>query len=227
MQNTEQASTESSNAMEASSSYITQSSASQAELTPDAAVTNLKDGNKRFVEENMIDRDLISQVKQTSDGQYPFAAVVSCIDSRIPTEIIFDQGVGDIFNARIAGNFVNQDILGSLEFACKVAGSKAIVVMGHTSCGAVKGAVDNVELGNLTAMLEHIQPAIEEVGEVTGELNSKNTQYVQQVSDKNVELTIQDIKDNSPVLNEMYENGEILIVGAMYDVETGKVNFME
>ncbi len=151
---------------------------------------------------------------------------MSCIDSRIPTEIVFDQGVGDIFNARIAGNFVNTDILGSLEFATKVAGSKAIVVLGHTECGAVKGACDHVKLGNLTATLEHIMPAVEGVTGITGDRNSKNKEFVQRVADLNVELTIEKIKTDSDVIREMYENGEVAIVGAMYDVHSGKVTFM-
>jgi len=207
--------------------YITQTAASQAKMTPEKAVKMLKEGNKRFVKEDMINRDLLAQVDQTSTGQYPFAAVVSCIDSRIPTEIVFDQGVGDIFNARIAGNFVNDDILGSLEFACKVAGSKTIVVMGHTECGAVKGACDNVKLGNLTGMLEHIQPAIDAVTDIKENRNSGNKEFVQKVADMNVELTIEKIKTDSPVLKEMYDNGEISIVGAMYDVHSGEVTFMK
>jgi carbonic anhydrase len=207
--------------------YETQTAKSQAAMTPQKAVKMLKEGNMRFVNDEMIKRDLLNQVDQTSTGQYPFAAVVSCIDSRIPTEIVFDQGVGDIFNARIAGNFVNPDILGSLEFACKVAGSKTIVVMGHTECGAVKGACDNVKLGNLTGMLENIQPAIEAVTDVKDNRNSGNKEFVQKVADMNVELTIEKIKTDSPVLKEMYDNGEISIVGAMYDVHSGEVSFME
>lgn len=207
--------------------YITQTAASQAKMTPEKAVKMLKEGNKRFVKEDMINRDLLAQVDQTSTGQYPFAAVVSCIDSRIPTEIVFDQGVGDIFNARIAGNFVNDDILGSLEFACKVAGSKTIVIMGHTECGAVKGACDNVKLGNLTGMLDNIQPAIDAVTDIKENRNSSNKEFVQKVADMNVELTIEKIKNDSPVLKEMHDNGEISIVGAMYDVHSGEVTFMK
>ncbi|MGC9344011.1 MAG: carbonic anhydrase family protein [Bacteroidales bacterium] len=207
--------------------YVTQTSDSQSAMSPSDAIQMLKDGNKRFIDNNMVNRDLLAQVEQTGGGQYPFAAVVSCIDSRIPTEIVFDQGVGDIFNARIAGNFVNTDILGSLEFATAAAGSKAIVVMGHTHCGAVKGAADDVKLGNLTAMLEKIKPAIDAVGDVEGEKNSSNAEYVQKISDKNVELTIEKIKSDSPVIRDLYEKGEVAIVGAMYDVETGKVTFMD
>jgi len=207
--------------------YVTQTKASQAVMSPDEALMMLKNGNDRFVNQNMLKRDLIEQVNETEDGQYPFAAIVSCIDSRIPTEIVFDQGVGDIFNARIAGNFVNQDILGSLEFSTKVAGSKTIVVMGHTSCGAVKGAADNVKLGNLTAMLKNLEPAVKAASDVPGEKSSQNAEYVQKISDKNVELTIEKMLADSDVLREMYENGEITIVGAMYDVKSGKVTFME
>jgi len=205
---------------------VTQTSESQSKITPEQAVAMLKEGNERFTSETMINRDLLEQVKQTGGGQYPFAAVVSCLDSRIPTEMVFDQGVGDIFNARIAGNFVNTDILGSLEFATKVAGSKAIIVMGHTECGAVKGACDHVELGNLTATLSNILPAVEGVTDITENRTSKNAEFVQKVADLNVELTIEKIKSDSEILNEMYKNGEIAIVGAMYDVHTGKVTFM-
>jgi carbonic anhydrase len=205
---------------------VTQTSESQSKITPEQAVAMLKDGNERFTSETMVNRDLLEQVKQTGGGQYPFAAVVSCLDSRIPTEMVFDQGVGDIFNARIAGNFVNTDILGSLEFATKVAGSKAIIVMGHTECGAVKGACDHVELGNLTATLSNILPAVEGVTDITENRTSKNAEFVQKVADLNVELTIEKIKSDSEILNEMYKNGEIAIVGAMYDVHTGKVTFM-
>jgi carbonic anhydrase len=209
------------------SDYVTQTSSSQAQITPLKAVEMLKEGNERFVNDQMINRDLLSQVKQTGSGQYPFAAIVSCIDSRIPTEMVFDQGIGDVFNARIAGNFVNTDILGSLEFAAKVAGSKTIVVMGHTQCGAVKGACDHVKLGNLTPMLENIEPALNAVTDITEDRNSKNADFVQAVADANVTLTIAKIKSDSEILNEMYENGEISIVGAMYDVSSGKVTFVD
>jgi carbonic anhydrase len=205
---------------------ITQTSESQSKITPEQAVAMLKEGNERFTSETMINRDLLAQVKQTGSGQYPFAAVVSCVDSRIPTEIVFDQGIGDIFNARIAGNFVNTDIIGSLEFATKVAGSKAIIVMGHTECGAVKGACDHVKLGNLTATLSNILPAVEGVTGITENRTSKNAEFVQKVADLNVELAIEKIKSESVVLNEMFKNGKIAIVGAMYDVHTGKVTFM-
>lgn len=205
----------------------TQTADSQAALSPAMAVALLKDGNKRFLDGNTLNRNLHQQVADTASGQYPFAAVVSCIDSRIPTEVIFDQGIGDIFNARVAGNFVNEDILGSLEFACKLAGSKVIVVMGHTSCGAVKGACDHDELGNLTQMLDKIMPAVDGTSTAEGEArNSSNGDFVNRVAVKNVELTIANLKSMSPVLNEMLENGEIDVVGAMYDVKDGSVSFL-
>ena len=186
----------------------------------------LKQGNARFTAGSSSNRDYQSQVSQTAAGQYPLAAVVSCIDSRIPTEIVFDQGIGDIFNARIAGNFVNEDILGSLEFACKVAGAKAIVVMGHTSCGAIKGACDKAELGNLTQLLEKITPAVDAVETPEGaDRSSANAAFVDAVAAKNVEFTLAKIRENSSVLNEMLEANEIEIIGAMYDVASGKVSF--
>nr|WKN36698.1 carbonic anhydrase family protein [Tunicatimonas sp. TK19036] len=202
----------------------TQTAETQAALTPAQALTMLKEGNKRFQQNIKSDRDLLQQVKETSYGQYPFAVVLSCIDSRVPAELIFDQGIGDIFNVRIAGNFVNDDILGSMEFGCKVAGSKLILVLGHTSCGAVKGVCNQVKLGNLTGMLEKLQPAVDAV-EVEGERNGSNAEFVQKVSEKNVELTIQKIKEKSPVLKEMLDQGDIDVVGGMYDVVTGKVEF--
>ena len=203
----------------------TQTKESQAALTPQGAVDMLKEGNKRFVEKNTVDRDLNEQVSQTSTGQYPFAAVVGCIDSRVPAEMVFDQGIGDIFNVRIAGNFINDDILGSLEFSCKVAGSKAIVVLGHTSCGAVKGACDDVQLGKLTGMLANIKPAVNSVQDITENRNSSNAEFVQKVADANVNMAIEAIKNGSEVLGEMYNNGEITIVGAMYSTQTGEVTF--
>lgn len=200
---------------------------SQAAVTPEMALQLLKDGNKRFLDKATISRSYDKQIELTTSGQYPFAAVVSCIDSRIPTEIVFDQGIGDIFNARIAGNFVNQDILGSLEFACKLAGSKLIVIMGHTACGAVKGACDHAELGNLTAMLENIKPALNEVKTGEGvDRSSNNIDFVNEVAVQNIHLTIARLKNDSSVLNEMIQNGEIKIVGAMYDVSSGKVSFI-
>lgn len=205
----------------------TQTKETQSQISPSTAIDLLQEGNRRFVSGNTVNRNLHQQINDTSTGQFPFASVVSCIDSRIPTEVIFDQGIGDIFNARVAGNFVNEDILGSLEFACKLAGSKVIVVMGHTSCGAVKGACDNAQLGNLTQMLDKIQPAVKSVETPDGtDRSSSNLEFVNEVAAKNVELTIQNIKKDSPVLKEMLDNNEINIVGAMYDVKSGKVNFI-
>lgn len=202
----------------------TQTAESQAAITPKQALTMLKEGNKRFVQNLKESRDLLHQVEETSIGQYPFAVVLSCIDSRVPAEIVFDQGIGDIFSIRIAGNFVNEDILGSMEFGCKAAGSKLILVLGHTSCGAVKGVCNQVKLGNLTGMLAKLQPAVDAV-EVPGERNANNAEFVQKVSEKNVELTIQQVKEKSPVLKEMLDQGEIDIVGGMYNVTTGQVEF--
>jgi len=196
----------------------------QAATSPKDALELLLEGNERFLQGQPVKRDLIDQVKVTTTGQYPVAAVVSCIDSRIPTEIVFDQGVGDIFNARVAGNFMNEDIAGSLEFACKLAGSKLILIMGHTSCGAVKGACDHAELGNLTQMLDKIMPAVDAVKTDEGvDRSSKNLDFVNEVSAKNVHMTIDTLRKMSPVLKEMEDNGEIMIAGAMYDVADGSV----
>ncbi len=203
----------------------TQTKDTQAAITPAAALDLLKAGNERFVNSTPVARNLNQQVSDTSTGQAPFAVVLGCIDSRVPGEMVFDQGIGDIFNIRIAGNFINDDILGSMEFSCKVAGSKLIVVMGHVSCGAVKGACDSVELGNLTGMLNKIQPAIDAVTDITENRNSSNAEFVQKVSDANVALSVAAIRERSAVLREMHDNGEIDIVGAMYDIHTGKVSF--
>ncbi|MDX1472178.1 MAG: carbonic anhydrase family protein [Flavobacteriaceae bacterium] len=199
----------------------------QQRMTPAKALEELKKGNERFQKNRKADRDLLEQVSDTSKGQYPFATILSCIDSRVSSELIFDQGVGDIFSARVAGNFVNTDILGSMEFACKLAGTKLILVLGHTSCGAVKGACDNARLGNLTAMLANIIPAVEEVKEPSDpqKRNSSNLDFVNDVAKKNVELTIERIRRQSPILAEMEEHGEIAIKGGMYDISSGAVTF--
>ena len=204
---------------------VTKTKELQDSISPEMAIDILKEGNARFVNKLAYDRDYIEQVHQTTGGQYPIAAVLSCIDSRVPAEVVFDQGIGDIFSVRIAGNFINDDILGSLEFACKVAGSKVIVVMGHSSCGAVKGACDDVELGNLTGMLAKIKPAVDAITDETGDRSSGNASFVQKVSDMNVKLSVDNISKHSPVLKDMLDNKEIAIVGAMYDVATGKVEF--
>ena len=198
----------------------------QANVTPAKALTMLKDGNARFVSGNATDYDYIAQVKQTAKGQFPFATVLSCLDSRIPPEIVFDRGIGDLFVARVAGNFTNDDILGSFEFASKLAGSKLIVVMGHTECGAVKGACDAAQIGLLSTTLASINPAVTAV-EGHNPRNSTNSGFVQAVSEMNVRLTMKTLSDRSVVLRQMIESGEIALVGAMYDVSTGKVTFFE
>lgn len=205
-----------------------QTKASQDAISPAKALELLKEGNQRFTTKQQVERDLNLQVEQTSTGQFPFATVLSCIDSRVPAELLFDQGIGDIFSVRIAGNFVNADILGSMEFASKLAGTKLILVLGHTACGAVKGACDHAELGNLTGMLENIAPAVDAIIEPTSaaERTSANIDFVNAVGTKNVKMTIDRIREESPVLAEMEQSEEIQIVGGMYDIATGKVNFL-
>jgi len=201
----------------------------QDKMTAEQSIQELKAGNTRFQNNLRANRDLLEQVKDTSNGQFPFATVLSCIDSRVSSELIFDQGIGDIFSVRIAGNFVNQDILGSMEFACKLAGTKLIVVLGHTACGAVKGACDDAKLGNLTSMLEKIKPAVNAVIEPKdiSLRNSSNSEFVDDVATKNVQLTIDRIIKESDVLAEMQSNGDIKIVGAMYDIKNGQVRFFD
>ncbi|GGK13836.1 carbonic anhydrase [Yeosuana aromativorans] len=201
----------------------------QATMTPQKSLQFLKEGNQRFQNNLKANRNLLEQVNDTSDGQFPFATILSCIDSRVSAELVFDQGLGDIFSVRIAGNFVNEDILGSMEFACKLAGTKLIVVLGHTSCGAIKGACDDAKLGNLTAMLSKIKPAVKAVKEPMDSSlrNSKNQEFVDNVSKMNVQLTIDRIHAESPVLSDMEKNGDIMIIGAMYDINTGAVTFFE
>jgi len=204
-----------------------QTTYTQAVLTPKSAIEILQKGNERFLQNNQLARNLGQQVTKTAKGQYPFAVILSCIDSRVPTEIIFDQGIGDIFNACVAGNFVNEDILGSMEFACKLAGVKLIVVMGHTSCGAVKGACDSAKLGNLTQLLDKIKPAVDATEtDVDEDRSSKNIVFVNNVAAKNVEMAISDIHNQSPVLHELFNQEKIDIVSAMYDVTSGKVYFI-
>ncbi len=201
----------------------------QSTMTPEKSLRFLKEGNLRFQNNLKANRNLLQQVNDTSDGQFPFATILSCIDSRVSAELVFDQGLGDIFSIRIAGNFVNTDILGSMEFGCKLAGTKLVVVLGHTACGAVKGACDDAKLGNLTSMLAKIKPAVEAVAEPKDQdlRNSKNMDFVNEVSAKNVQLTIDRILEESEVLAEMHRSGEIKIVGAMYDINTGEVTFYE
>jgi carbonic anhydrase len=199
----------------------------QANLTPRMALEILKEGNGRFIKNLKAQRDLLGQANETRDGQWPFAIILSCIDSRTSAELIFDQGLGDIFSVRIAGNIVNTDILGSMEFACKVAGSKLILVLGHTKCGAIKGACDHVEMGNLTELLSKIQPAVYSESETTNteKRNSKNGKFVENVAAINVKRSVKNIIERSFIIEQMVEKGEIGVVGAMYNIETGKVEF--
>lgn len=201
----------------------------QSKITPRKALEILQKGNDRFINNLKANRNLLEQVNDTSEGQWPFATVLSCIDSRTSAELIFDQGLGDIFSVRIAGNIVNTDILGSMEFACKVAGSKLIVILGHTKCGAVKGACDHVEMGNLTELLSKLQPAVYAERETLNveHRNSKNSMFVENVAAINVRRSVKSIIERSYIIEQMVENGEIGVVGAMYDVETGQVEFYE
>lgn len=191
------------------------------------AVDILKEGNERFVNNIKAHRDLLQQANDTSSGQFPFAAILSCIDSRTSAELIFDQGLGDIFSIRIAGNILNDDILGSMEFACKIAGSKLIVVLGHTKCGAIEGACDNIQLGHITTLLNKVKPAIEIEKETKSERNSRNKKFVENVTVNNVNVTVQKVKEQSPLLNEMEQSGKIKIIGGLYDLDTGRVTFYE
>lgn len=199
----------------------------QATMTPEKALQYLKEGNIRFQKNLKANRNLLEQVNDTAEGQFPFATILSCIDSRVSAELVFDQGLGDIFSIRIAGNFVNQDILGSMEFACKLAGTKLIVVLGHTSCGAIKGACDHARMGNLTALINKIEPAVYAVEEPEDKSvrNSSNLEFVDAVARKNVEMTLDNIRSQSVILSDMEKNGEIKIVGGMYDISTGEVEF--
>ncbi|CAN5462890.1 carbonic anhydrase family protein [soil metagenome] len=201
----------------------------QASITPMKALEILKEGNQRFVKNLKNNRNLLEQANDTREGQWPFAVILSCIDSRTSAELIFDQGLGDVFSIRIAGNVVNTDIIGSIEFACKVAGSKLIVVMGHTKCGAVKGACDHIELGNLTELLSKIQPAVYQETTTTApeERNSKNGEFVENVATLNVKRSVKTIIDRSYILEQMIEKGEIAIIGAKHDLESGLVEFFE
>ncbi len=205
----------------------THSKESQSSLTPDTALQILKEGNLRFVNNLKANRNLLQQVNETCNGQYPFATILSCIDSRISAELIFDQGLGDIFSIRIAGNVSNKDILGSMEFATKLAGSKVIVVLGHTRCGAITGACEQVKLGNLTSLLDKIQPAIDQEQTIQENRTGSNPDFVKNVTKINVHLTIEGIRKESSIIAEMEKNQEIKIVGGLYDVENGSVSFYE
>tara|TARA_B110000438_G_scaffold298008_1_gene345376 strand:- start:1172 stop:1783 length:612 start_codon:yes stop_codon:yes gene_type:complete len=191
-------------------------------ITPADALIRLVEGNKRFTQNTQVQRDLQEQVADTSAGQYPFAALLSCIDSRVPVEMVFDQGIGDVFSARVAGNIVNEDVLGSIEYACKVAGSKLVVVMGHTKCGAVTAACKNVELGNITALLSKIKPAVEKCSKGV-EMDAED---IEEVAIQNVRLSIENIRKESPILAEMEKEAQIKIVGAIYNVASGEVAFL-
>lgn len=199
----------------------------QAGLQPNNVLADLLDGNERYTANNLTSSDVTSLVNQTTGGQHPKAVILSCIDSRVPVEMVFDQTIGDVFVARVAGNFENVDILGSMEYSCKVAGSKLVFVLGHEACGAVKAACDEVELGNITALLDNIMPACKHASEeVDGELSSSNKEYVAKSVEHNVRLTIERIREKSPILKEMEDNGEISIVGGVYSLQTGKVNML-
>lgn len=198
----------------------------QKNTTPDQAVALLKQGNERILAGKSINCDLVTQAKDTAAGQAPFAVILGCINSRVSPELVFDQGVGDIFCARVAGNFVNTDILGSLEFATRVEGAKAIVVLGHNNCGAIKGAIDKVKLGNLTAMLQNIEPAIKSLGKLQGERNSHNYELVQQVAIANAKLAAQNIPKRSKVMSDLIKAGQLKVFSAMHDLETGKVTWL-
>ena len=199
----------------------------RSKLTPDDILIQFKEGNEHFRTNNSTQRDHSAQIINSAVGQYPKAVVLSCLDSRVPVEDIFDQGLGDVFVARVAGNFVNEDILGSMEFACKIAGAKLILVMGHQHCGAIKGAIDDVKLGNLTSLLAKIKPAVKMSEQFEGEKNSKNENYVKLVAQNNVRNTINNIRLNSPILKEMEEKKEIKIVGAFYTLTKGELIFLD
>lgn len=205
----------------------THSKETQSSLTPDMALQILKEGNQRFINNLKANRNLLQQVNETSAGQFPFATILSCIDSRTSAELIFDQGLGDVFSIRIAGNILNEDILGSMEFGTKVVGTKIILVLGHTKCGAIVGACNHVELGNLTSLLKKVQPAIDHETQTTEQRDGSNKEFVNRVAELNVNLTIERIRKESPIIAELEQQGAIKIVGGMYDVETGAVDFYE
>lgn len=199
----------------------------QSGLTPNGVLQDLLEGNQRYVANNLTSSNVSDLVQQTTGGQFPKAVILSCIDSRVPVEMVFDQTIGDVFVARVAGNFENVDILGSMEYSCKVAGSKLVFVLGHESCGAVKAACDEVELGNITALLDNIIPATKLAAEqVEGEANSSNKEFVAKSVENNVKLTMDRIREKSPILKEMEDNGEITIVGGVYSLQTGKVHML-
>ena len=199
----------------------------QAALTPDMVIQSFKEGNGRFMRNDLTTRNHSEQVRKSTNAQYPKAIVLSCVDSRVPVEDVFDRGIGDVFVARVAGNFENTDILGSMEFATKVSGAKLILVMGHEGCGAIKAAIDQAKLGNITAMLENIKPAVDSLSSYEGDQTSANPEFVHLVTEKNVRLSIDDIRQRSPILKEMEEQGQLKIAGALYDMDTGAVEFFD
>jgi carbonic anhydrase len=205
----------------------THSKETQSSLTPDTALQILKEGNLRFMNNLKANRNLLQQVNETSDGQFPFATILSCIDSRTSAELVFDQGLGDIFSIRIAGNILNEDILGSMEFATKVVGTKLILVLGHTKCGAIVGACNHVEMGNLTTLLNKVQPAIYAEKSISENRTGSNETFVNNVTEINVHLTIERIKRESPIIAELEQQNKVKIVGGIYNVETGSVTFYE
>ena len=196
-------------------------------LTPDQVLRALKEGNQRFVSGTVTSRDHSAQVRDAVGGQFPKAMILSCVDSRVPVEDVFDRGIGDVFVARVAGNFENVDILGSIEFATRISGAKLVLVLGHEHCGAVKAAIDRAELGNITGMLKSIRPAVDALSDYEGEQTSANPEFVHLVAEKNVRMTIHDIRERSPILKEMEEKGEVGIAGALYDMDTGAIEFLE
>jgi carbonic anhydrase len=196
-------------------------------MTPQKALEFLREGNARFVNNLRAHRNLLEQVNETRDGQFPFATILSCIDSRTSAELIFDQGLGDIFSIRIAGNVINEDILGSMEFSCKAAGSRILLVLGHSQCGAIKGACDGVQLGNLSTLLNKIQPSVYRERSVTENRTSKNAEFVEKVAQLQVRRSVEQVVEHSVILREMVEKGEIILIGAHYSVETGAVEFMD
>ena len=196
-------------------------------MTPDDVLKSLIDGNKRFVSGSLTLRDHSKQIRDAVNGQFPKAIILSCIDSRVPVEDVFDKGIGDLFVARVAGNIINEDILGSMEFSCKIAGAKLVLVIGHEYCGAVKGAIDDVKLGNLSALLSKIQPAVQKCNHYSGDKSSKNPDFVDLVIRENVRLTVEAIRSQSEILREMERNGEVKIVGSYYDMDTGEVTIFQ
>ncbi len=199
----------------------------QQALSPDDVIRLFSEGNRRFVNSELTRRDHSAQIRDAVDGQFPKAMVLSCVDSRVPVEDVFDLGIGDIFVARVAGNFSNTDILGSMEFATKISGAKAILVLGHEHCGAVKAAIDNARLGNITAMLKNIKPAIDAFADYEGEKTSANPEFVHMVAEKNIRLTMDEIRANSPVIKALEEQGDVTIIGALYDMDSGRVEFLD